>query len=195
VSTLAAEKQAARAAAFAAREAAHRDGPGAARQAAGHATELVGQLRDVAVVSAYLPIRTEIDPRPLMLALFGLGYQVCVPVIEGRGMPLRFRAWTPGTELITGPYGVPIPAAGDWLEPQVLVVPLVAFDDRAFRLGYGGGFYDRTIAGLRARGPVHAFGFAYSRQRVDAVPHEPTDAPLDGVITEMGLLRPGEAAS
>jgi 5-formyltetrahydrofolate cyclo-ligase len=125
-----------------------------------------------------------------MLSLFGLGYRVCVPIIEGRGRPLRFREWTPGTELVAGPYNVPMPARGDWLEPGALLVPLVAYDDRAFRLGYGGGFYDRTIHDLRERARVQALGFAYAAQRIAEVPHEPTDAPLDAIVTEMGVMRP-----
>jgi 5-formyltetrahydrofolate cyclo-ligase len=115
---------------------------------------------------------------------------VCVPIIEGRGRPLRFREWTPGTELVAGPYNVPMPARGDWLEPGALLVPLVAYDDRAFRLGYGGGFYDRTIHDLRERARVQALGFAYAAQRIAEVPHEPTDAPLDAIVTEMGVMRP-----
>jgi 5-formyltetrahydrofolate cyclo-ligase len=183
-------KRAARAAALAAREAVHRDGAGSARLAAGHALEEIARLRDVGCVSAYLPVRNEIDPRPVMLSLFGLGYRVCVPIIEGRGRPLRFREWTPGTELVAGPYNVPMPARGDWLEPGALLVPLVAYDDRAFRLGYGGGFYDRTIHDLRERARVQALGFAYAAQRIAEVPHEPTDAPLDAIVTEMGVMRP-----
>ena len=193
MSALIEAKKAARAAGFAARERVHRDGAGAARQAAGHALAAIAPLHHVSVVSAYLPIRTEIDPHPAMLALFGLGLRLCVPVIERRGLPLRFRAWTPGCELARGSFDTRIPCDGEWLEPEVLLVPLVAFDDRAFRLGYGGGFYDRTIAGLRARGPVHAYGFAYAGQRIAEVPHGETDAPLDGVISEDGLLLPATA--
>jgi 5-formyltetrahydrofolate cyclo-ligase len=197
VTALADAKRAARTAAAVARAAAHQAAPGAARQAAGHALAEIGALR-VRCVAGYLPIRTEIDPLPAMLALGGLGYRLCVPVIEGPGRPLRFRAWTPEAELAPGPYGVPVPADGDWLDPDALLVPLLAYDRRAFRLGYGGGFYDRTIHDLRGRAPVHAFGFAYAGQRIEAVPHEPTDAPLDGVVTEDGVLRPpldGAAAS
>jgi 5-formyltetrahydrofolate cyclo-ligase len=190
VTALAEAKRAAREAAVAARETADRAGPGAAREAAGHALEEIGHLREVRCVSAYLPIRTEIDSLPVMLALAGLGFRVCVPVIEGRGRPLRFRAWTPGVALVPGPYDVPMPATGDWLEPDALLVPLLAYDDRAFRLGYGGGFYDRTIHDLRERRQVQALGFAYAGQRIAAVPHEPTDAPLDAVVTEAGVLRP-----
>jgi 5-formyltetrahydrofolate cyclo-ligase len=183
-------KRAARAAALAAREAVHRDGAGSARLAAGHALEEIARLRDVGCVSAYLPVRNEIDPRPVMLSLFGLGYRICVPIIEGRGRPLRFRAWTPGVELVAGPYEVPMPASGEWLEPQALLVPMLAFDRRGHRLGYGGGFYDRTIEGLRARGEVHCFGFAYAAQEIPEVPDGGNDMRLDAIITEAGVMRP-----
>ncbi len=141
-------------------------------------------------MAGYLPIRTEIDPRPVMLALHGLGYRVCVPVIEATARPLLFRVWTPEVKLVPGPFKVLIPAEGDWISPDRLLVPLVAFDDHGHRLGYGGGFYDRTLHALRTRGDVRGFGFAYEGQRVPEVPRGLTDAPLDGVITEAGTHLP-----
>jgi 5-formyltetrahydrofolate cyclo-ligase len=184
------EKRAARAAALERRAALHAGLPGAARQAAGHLLDAVARARRTGAVSCYLPIRDELDPMPAMLALAGLGYRLCVPVIEGRGLPLRFREWAPGVRVVPGPFGVAVPAEGDWLVPEVLVVPMLAFDARAYRLGYGGGFYDRTLAALRAEGEVLALGLAYAGQEVPQVPHGPRDQHLDAVVTEAGVLRP-----
>jgi len=140
------------------------------------------------IISGYLPIRTEINPRAAMAALCR-DNRLCVPVIAGAGKPLQFRAWTPDAALKEGPFGAMVPQAGAWLEPEVLIVPLLAYDARGYRLGYGGGFYDRTLEGLRARGRVLAVGFAYSAQQVDEVPIEPTDQKLDALVSERGLLR------
>lgn len=180
-------KETARADGYAARARAHAGGTGAARQAAGHALMVIGALHEVRVVSAYLPIRTEIDPRPAMMALHGLGYQIGVPVIEAAERPLQFRTWTPGCALEPGLFNVMVPGAGDWIEPDLLLVPLIAFDADGHRLGYGGGFYDRTLTALRSRRPIYAYGLAYEGQRVARVPRGPTDAALDGVLTETGL--------
>ncbi len=183
-------KKAARAAAFAARARAHAEGAGAARRAAGHALSVIGALHEARVVSAYLPIRTELDPMPAMLALHGLGYRLCVPVIEAPRQPLRFRAWRPGVALVPGPFGVATPADGEELEPDILLVPLLAFDASGNRLGYGGGFYDRTLHALRARGAARGYGFAYEGQLVSELPRGVTDAVLDGVVTETGARLP-----
>jgi len=142
------------------------------------------------VLAGYMPMRTEIDPLPAMTAHDG---PVCVPVITGKGQPLRFREWTPGCALIAGDFGALIPADGAWLEPEVLIVPLLSFDLRGFRLGYGGGFYDRTLEGLRSRHPIQAVGFAFAAQQVPHVPIDATDQQLDAIMTEAGpatILRP-----
>ena len=184
-------KRAARAAARMLRAAAHAAGTGAGRIAAGHALAAIAGLRDVATVSAYLPIRDELDPMPAMLALNGLGLRVCVPVIVAPGQPLDFREWQPGGATAVGVFGLEAPVAGEAAEPDVLLVPMLAFDARGHRLGYGGGFYDRTIAALRARpGGVVALGYAYAAQQVPAVPDEATDMRLDAIVTEAGIIRP-----
>lgn len=139
------------------------------------------------VLAGYVPMRTEIDCLPAMAAHPA---PVGVPVITGIGQALRFRAWAPGASMIPGDFGAMIPEDGDWLEPSVLIVPMLAFDARGFRLGYGGGFYDRTLEALRARGPVTAIGYAYADQQVAEVPIEPTDQRLDLIVTERGVLRP-----
>ena len=151
--------------------------------------EAIGAMRGVDVVAAYLPIRDEIDPLPSMLALVGLGFRVAVPVIGDRATPLSFRAWRPGVATVRGSYGVPVPSAGETLTPDVLLVPMLAFDRRGHRLGYGGGFYDRTIAGLRAARAVTALGLAYAAQEVPEVPDSTHDMQLDAIVTERGTLR------
>jgi 5-formyltetrahydrofolate cyclo-ligase len=136
-------------------------------------------------LAGYMAMRTEIDPLDAMAAHAG---PVGVPVITGAGQPLRFREWGPGCALIEGEFGARIPAEGAWLEPEVLIVPLLAWDRRGYRLGYGGGFYDRTLERLRSRHPTLAVGFAFAAQEVPEVPTEPVDQPLDAIITEEGVL-------
>jgi 5-formyltetrahydrofolate cyclo-ligase len=133
-----AAKAAARAAAFAARKAAHGTGRDAAAQ--GHLTEALAAHGE-APLAGYMPMRTEIDPLPVMAAHPGV---VGVPVIVGRGLPLAFHRWHPQAEMVEGTFGARIPAVEEPVVPQVVIVPLVGFDARGYRLGYGGGFYDRT---------------------------------------------------
>ena len=180
-------KAAARKAAFAARKAAK----SAERDAAANRA-----LQDALVpfkgqvLAGYMPIRTEVDPLPTMTAMAGFG-PVAVPVIEAEGKPLKFREWRPDAALVDGPFGAKVPAEGAWLVPQVVIVPLVAFDARGGRLGYGGGFYDRTLEGLRGRGRVTAIGFAFAAQEARDLPLEPTDQPLDMLVTEAGVVSVG----
>ena len=173
-------KALARSEAFVRRAAAHARGQGQAAEILGD--YLAGQAGKV--LSGYMPMRTEIDPLPAMAAHRG---PVGVPVILGKGQALRFREWSPGCRMVEGTFKALIPEEGTWVEPQVLIVPLLAFDARGYRLGYGGGFYDRTLEGLRARGPVLAVGFAFAAQEVAEVPIEPTDQRLDAVVTEKGV--------
>jgi len=140
-------------------------------------------------VSGYMAMRTEIDPTPAMEEAAAHG-PVCVPVIMAKGQPLQFRQWSPGCRMVMGSFGALIPESGDWVVPQIMIVPLVAFDRRGGRLGYGGGFYDRTLQGLRERGPVLAIGFAFAAQQDDDLPLEPTDQPLDLIVTERGIIMP-----
>lgn len=140
-------------------------------------------------LAGFVAMRSEIDPRPALEEAARWG-PVGLPVMEGKGRPLRFRAWEPGTALAPGGFGTLIPATGDWVVPEVLVVPLVAWDRRGNRLGYGGGFYDRTLAALRAGGPVVAIGFAWGAQEDPSLPLEGTDARLDGLVTEAEVLGP-----
>lgn len=183
-------KSEARRAAFARRRAA-RLALGPAPDLASDAAVEALRARPAPVVAGYIPIRTEIDPRPAMLRLLGQGRRLCVPVIEAADRPLRFREWSPDCAMEDGPFGAAVPAGGAWLVPDALIVPLVAFDANLFRLGYGGGFYDRTLAGLPG---AYALGLAYADQRAESLPLEPTDHPLDAVATEAGLLQAGIAS-
>ncbi|WP_417719890.1 5-formyltetrahydrofolate cyclo-ligase [Salipiger sp.] len=180
-----AAKQAARTAAFARRKAAHGSDPGTA---AGHLSEVLAGYRGVPL-SGYMPIRTEIDPTPAMADAAAHG-PVGIPVIEAPGHPLRFALWEPDQPLVEGPFGARIPARPVWMEPEILIVPLVAFTRAGARLGYGGGFYDRTLAQLRARRATHAIGFAFAAQEADSLPTAPTDQPLDLIVTERGVISP-----
>ncbi len=169
---------------------AHRAAVAAGGDAAAGAAGLAAVLAPHAgrVLSGYMPMRGEIDPLPAMAAHRG---PVCVPVIAGRGLPLDFREWRPGAAMVEGRFRALVPAAGAWLVPEVLIVPLLAFDRRGYRLGYGGGFYDRTLERLRARGAIVAIGFAWAAQEVAEVPAEAVDQRLDLVVTERGPIRPG----
>ncbi len=176
-------KLAVRKAAFARRKVAH-----AAARGTGSAllSEVLAGYRGVPL-SGYLPIRTEIDPVPAMAEASAHG-PVGVPVIAGTGMPLNFSRWESGTALREGPFGAYVPEVDDFFEPEILIVPLVAFDEQGGRLGYGGGFYDRTLELLRSRRATMAIGFAYDAQQADDLPLEPTDQPLDYVVTESRVL-------
>ncbi len=136
-------------------------------------------------ISFYWPIRTELDPRPVMEDKQRLG-AVCLPVTAGYA-PLTFRAWRPDAAMDTDGFGVAIPSQGLEMLPRTLVMPLLAFDQRGQRLGYGAGHYDRTLEKLRALHPVTAIGFAYAAQECSKVPTEPTDQPLDAIVTEAGI--------
>ncbi|MGE0023309.1 MAG: 5-formyltetrahydrofolate cyclo-ligase [Hyphomicrobium sp.] len=145
-----------------------------------------------AIVSGFLAIGEEIDPAPLMLRLLGEGYRLCLPVMEGKGLPLVFRAWAPGEPLAETMWGIrePLPEAAV-LEPDIVLGPLLAFDAEGYRLGYGGGFYDRTLARLRALKPIVSIGIAFDEQKVDTVPHADYDERLDWVLTPSGPMKCG----
>ncbi|KAG1713615.1 Magnesium transporter MgtE [Nymphon striatum] len=177
-------KDAARKAAFAARKAAHDLGQGHA----GHLSSVLAGYRGVPL-AGYAQMRTEIDPTPAMEEAAAHGV-VCLPVIEAAGQPLMFRNWSPECDMIDGAFGAKIPATGDWITPEILIVPLVAFSRTGGRLGYGGGFYDRTLEKLRAVRPTLAIGFAYAAQELDDIPLEATDQPLDLIVTEQGIIEP-----
>lgn len=178
-------KAQARKEAFARRKAAHAVGQGTA----GYLSEVLAGYRGVPLAS-YMAMRTEIDPTAAMEEAAAHG-PVGVPVILGAGQPLKFRTWTPDCEMIAGEFGASIPKDGPWMTPEIVIVPLVAFDRQGGRLGYGGGFYDRTLEQLRAGRPTLAIGFAYAAQEAAVLPLEPTDQPLDLIVTEGGVIQPG----
>jgi 5-formyltetrahydrofolate cyclo-ligase len=137
-----------------------------------------------AVVSGFWPIGREIDIRPLLHALHDRDHPIVLPVTPRRGQPLTFRLWRPGDALQPERFGTMRPA-GEPAVPDFLLVPLLAFDRRGHRLGYGGGFYDRTLAALPGR---YALGVAYAAQEVPEVPADETDMALDAVATDDGVI-------
>jgi 5-formyltetrahydrofolate cyclo-ligase len=164
-----------------------------ARQAS---PEAGAMLRDVilakappppgAIIGGFWPMGSEIDTRPLLDALHASGHVIALPVTPPRGQPLIFRPWTPGTAMARGPMGTQHPAEGDPVTPDWLIIPLLAFDRTGARLGYGGGYYDRTLALLRG---ATAIGVAYAAQEIAQVPTGPHDIRLPLIATEHGLIR------
>jgi len=136
------------------------------------------------VVSGYSPIRSEIDPVPLMRALALNGARLALPAVLARGKTLAFRAWSPHDRMMLGPLGIlePSPAAAEVI-PEIMLVPLAAFDRLGHRIGYGAGHYDYTLAHLRKVKPI-AIGLAFAAQEIEAVPALQHDVPLDFVLTE-----------
>ncbi|MDR1648455.1 MAG: 5-formyltetrahydrofolate cyclo-ligase [Zoogloeaceae bacterium] len=137
-----------------------------------------------AVVGFCWPVQNEPDVRA---ALSAWATPLALPVVTAADRPLAFRGWTPETELFPDRYGIPTPASGDWLRPDVLLIPLLAFDEAGFRLGYGGGFFDRTLAALAP--PPLAIGVGFELNRVARLPVAAHDLPMDWIVTEAGSWR------
>ena len=140
-------------------------------------------------VSGFFPLRTEINPIPLLRRLADAGAKLAFPVVIGRGHSLIFRLWSFGAPLGSGVWGIrqPLPDAPE-VDPDILVVPLAAFDRTGHRIGYGAGYYDMTLNRLRAAKPVTAIGLAFAAQEIARVPATPRDAKLDYVLTERELI-------
>jgi 5-formyltetrahydrofolate cyclo-ligase len=173
-----------RTAALARRDALSDEQRAAAAQAVA-ARGLPGAIKPGAIVAGYSPIRSEIDPAPLMKTLAAQGAQLALPAITARGKSLVFRAWTPSDRLMLGPLGIPEPSpAAAELIPDLLLVPLAAFDRAGHRIGYGAGHYDVTLAHLRKVKAVIAIGVAFAVQEIKTVPMQPHDVALDVVLTE-----------
>ncbi|MEE8393135.1 MAG: 5-formyltetrahydrofolate cyclo-ligase [Rhodospirillales bacterium] len=142
-----------------------------------------------AIIAGYWPVGGEMDTRPLMSRLHGDGYICVLPVVKNTGAPLAFRRWRPGDVLEPGVHGIPVPGAkSPELTPQVVLTPLLAYDEDGYRLGQGGGYYDRTLQSLRAAAAILAVGIAYDGQQVPPLPREPHDEPLDWLVTDKRVL-------
>lgn len=133
------------------------------------------------------PVRGEFDVRPLASFLLERGWKAAMPVVEAAAAPMIFRAWTPCCAMGMDRYGIPIPLDGPNLVPDVVLLPLLAFDGQGFRLGYGGGYFDRTLAALVPR--PSAIGVSFELSRVADIRPQAHDLPLDAVVTEAGIVR------
>ena len=174
--------------------AARRDAlPAEMRKAAAEALAARGFPAPIApgtIVSGFMPLKSEINPLPLMKKLAEAGARLALPKIAGRGKPLVMRAWAWGAPLDTGQWGIREPKAEyPEIDPDILLVPLLAFDRAGHRIGYGAGYYDMTIASLRSRKAVTAVGIAFAAQEIPAVPATDRDARLDLVLTEKEVIR------
>ena len=146
-------------------------------------------IKPGAIVSGFMPLKTEINPLPLMRKLEVAGAQLALPAIAGRGKPLVMRAFAFGDELASGQWGIREPKAdAPEVAPDILLVPLLAFDRTGHRIGYGAGYYDMTIAKFRSVKPVIAVGIAFAAQEIGQVPVTARDARLDLVLTERDVI-------
>lgn len=146
-----------------------------------------------AMVAGYLPMGDEIDVLPVLAALRACGHGIAVPVVVARGDPLAFRQWLPDDPLEDGPLGTKHPrGSAPAVEPAVLIVPLLGYDRHGYRLGYGGGFYDRTVAALRSNGEILAIGVGFAGQEVAHIPRGPQDEAMDWIVTPREAFRPEE---
>jgi 5-formyltetrahydrofolate cyclo-ligase len=172
---------------------ARRDALPAAERAAAAATIAARPLPVVvapgAIVSGFSPLKSEINPVPLMRTFAAAGARLALPVVAGKGRPLTMRSWNFGEPLVSGVWGIrePPPEATE-VFPDILIVPLLAFDRAGHRVGYGAGYYDMTIARLRGMKAVTAIGLAYAAQEIAEVPATPRDAALDLVLTEREII-------
>lgn len=177
--------------------------PDAGVRLSGHilaSAEALGLLSGHKTASAFWSMGSEIDTAPLLAALGTAGHQTCLPVVVAKAQPLIFRAWRSGEPMADGGFGTSIPPASAMtVIPDILFVPLLSFDRDGYRLGYGGGFYDRTLEKLRLGAAPDAqplaVGIAFSGQQVDTVPRGPHDQQLDWIATETGLMRITKDAS
>lgn len=151
--------------------------------------EAIARISRRGTVGGFMAFRGEFDILPLMAALARAGRRVAIPQVTGKSEPLTFRRWAPGDAFRAGTYGIREPLEGrERVDPDIYLVPLAAFDRRGYRIGYGGGFYDRTLAAAAARKSIVTIGIAYSSQEVPTVPAEAHDIPLDAIFTERGLM-------
>jgi 5-formyltetrahydrofolate cyclo-ligase len=152
--------------------------------------DFLGPLPPGTLVGGFMPIGEEISPLLLMARLHAMGCALALPVMMGKTVPLEFRAYAPGDTLATAVWGIrePLPDKAAVL-PDIVLTALLAFDDQGYRLGYGGGYYDRTIRALRSVKMITTIGLAFDQQRIDAVPHLDYDERLDWIVTPSGALQ------
>ena len=162
----------------------------AERRAAGEriATSIADIIaRRAGVLGVYWPFRAEFDPRPLIDKITAGGRGVALPVVIDKKGPLEYRAWAPGEPLIAGVWDIPIPEKREVVVPAMVLAPLVGFDPACYRLGYGGGYFDRTLASLSPR-PL-AIGVGFAEQQIVTIYPQPFDIPMDMIVTETGVRR------
>jgi 5-formyltetrahydrofolate cyclo-ligase len=145
------------------------------------------------IISFYWPFRGEFDARRLITDLLTRGWRAALPVVVQKRAPLEFRLWTPGAPMVDGVWNIPVPRDGGVVTPDVVLGPLVGFDERRYRLGYGGGYFDRTLAALKP--PPLAIGVGYEFSRLDTIYPQPFDQRFDIIVTEAAVRRSPSAAS
>jgi 5-formyltetrahydrofolate cyclo-ligase len=153
-----------------------------------HLTSLIA-LRPPRTVAFCWPVRKEFDCRPLVDRLLAAGWQACQPVVVAKEAPMVFRAWRPGAAMTTDCFGIPVPADAAAAVPDIVLLPLVAFDEQGYRLGYGGGFFDRTLARMAPR-PV-TIGVGFELGRLESLQPQAHDVPLDAIVTERRVRQYG----
>ena len=142
----------------------------------------------VSVIGLYYPVNSEMNPLTLIDYPNTEGKITCLPIVTDKNSPLIFKAWSPGRDMVAGRYGIPVPDNDHIVTPDLVICPLLAYDDKGMRLGYGGGFYDRTIRHLRRNKQTQYIGLAFSEQKsYDDLPSEEHDVPLDAILTESGI--------
>ena len=164
--------------------------PAAARRTAGGciAASIQAIMFDrPGLLGVYWPFRAEFDPRPLVGALVAAGRRVALPVVVDRKGPLEYRAWAPGEALVAGVWDIPIPEKREVVVPMTVLAPVVGFDAGCYRLGYGGGYFDRTLAAFSPR-PM-AIGVGFAGQEIATIHPQPFDLPMDMIVTEAGVRR------
>jgi 5-formyltetrahydrofolate cyclo-ligase len=164
--------------------------PPAVRRAAGE--RITAALQEIisaraGMLGIYWPFRAEFDPRPLVDALAAAGRKVALPVVIDKKGPLEYRAWAPGEPLAAGVWDIPIPEKREIVVPSMVLAPVVGFDRACYRLGYGGGYFDRTLASLDPR-PL-AIGIGFAAQEITTIYPQPFDIPMDMIVTENGVAR------
>ena len=144
--------------------------------------------KSVSVIGLYYPVNSEMNPLTLIDYPNSQGKITCLPIVIDKNSPLIFKAWRPGKDMVAGRYGIPVPDNDQIVTPDLVICPLLAYDDKGMRLGYGGGFYDRTIRHLRRKKQTRYMGLAFSEQKsYHDLPSEEHDVPLDAILTESGI--------